>query len=190
MTSRSLAVPANAEPETSARTCAMLARPDADATSRVAAAAVAVTGSAGLSLDDPSLHAWMRAAATAGALPEGWTTEGANDGYDYGTLEGTMNQQTTGAPPTGSNQSLMLVLPAKDKNSLAGFVPVLMDNGASWEVHCSRTLDGTILDSYQPNLSELTVGKKGSGLASKGSYLYVIDWYGSDVALVSEPLSA
>ena len=82
MTSRSLAVPANAEPETSARTCAMLARPDADATSRVAAAAVAVTGSAGLSLDDPSLHAWMRAAATAGALPEGWTTEGANDGYD------------------------------------------------------------------------------------------------------------
>ena len=60
----------------------------------------------------------------------------------------------------------MLVLPAKDKNSLAGFVPVLMDNGASWEVHCSRTLDGAILDSYQPSLSELTVGKKGSGLAS------------------------
>jgi hypothetical protein len=47
-------------------------------------------------------------------------------------------------------------------------------------VHCNRTLDGAILDTYQPNLSELTVGKKGSGLAAKGSYLYVIEWYGSD----------
>ena len=54
----------------------------------------------------------------AGALPEEWTTEETDDGYE-GTLEGTMNQQTTGAPPTGSSQSLMLVLPAKDKNSLA-----------------------------------------------------------------------
>ena len=154
MTSRSPAVPANAEPETSARTSAMLARPDAEPAGRAAAATDAVTGSAGLALDDPSLHAWTRAAATAGALPEGWTTEGANDGYD-GTLEGTANQQATGAPTAGSNQSLMLMLPAKDKDSLAGFVPVLMDNGAAWEVHCSRTLDGAILDSYQPSLSEL-----------------------------------
>ena len=76
--------------------------------------------------------------------------------------------------------TLMLTLPAKDRNSLSGFVPVLMDNGASWKVHCNRTLDGAILDSFQPDASELTVGKKGSGLTSNGSYLYVIDWYGSD----------
>ena len=102
----------------------------------------------------------------AGALPEEWTTEETDDGYE-GTLEGTMNQQPTGDSAAGSDQSLMLVLPAKDKNSLAGFVPVLMDNGASWEVHCSRTLDGAILDSYQPSLSELTVGKKGSALVDR-----------------------
>ena len=105
-------------------------------------------------------EAWTRLAAEPGVLPDGWAHDAQLESQALadGTADAAVDDTV--------HDSLMLVLPAKDKNSLAGFVPVLMDNGASWEVHCNRTLDGAILDSYQPNLSELTVGKKGSGLAS------------------------
>ena len=119
----------------------------------------------------PSIEAWTRLAAAPGTLPDGWADD---------MQQGVADRCSDVSVEDALHGSLMLVLPAKDRDSLAGYVPVLMDNGASWEVHCNRTLDGAILDTYQPCASELTVGKKGSGLASQGSYLYVIDWYGSD----------
>ena len=70
----------------------------------------------------------------AGALPEEWTTEETDDGYE-GTLEGTMNQQTTGAPPTGTlRHNVSMVCGTKEKahssfNALKWFYHVW---GMSW----------------------------------------------------------
>ena len=60
-------------------------------------------------------------------------------------------------------------------------VPALSDNGASYETHCSRTLDGALLDTYNPDdAGDLDLGDADSKLRCCGSYEYVYERFGAD----------
>jgi len=77
-------------------------------------------------------------------------------------------------------QTLMMSLPSSEMNKSYEYFAALMDNGASFDVSCSRSLDGALMDTKQDSDGDLTVGKKGVGLSSKGSYDYVIERCGSN----------
>ena len=68
-----------------------------------------------------------------------------------------------------------------------GLVRGLLDNGASYRVSCSKTLDGAVRPSKASAAEKMVVGKSSNSLESTGSYLYLHERYAAngvgDVAL-------
>ena len=86
----------------------------------------------------------------------------------------------------GPRESRRTVLSPTDykPNTLAsdeGCIAALCDNGASRQVSCCKTLDGALLDTFDSNdVGDLTVGSADASLGAKGSYIYVMEWFGCD----------
>ena len=63
----------------------------------------------------------------------------------------------------------------------SGLVPALCDDGASFSVSCTRSIDGAVPGSYSDKDAEsLSVGNKNSALRSLGSYLFVLERFAAN----------
>ena len=97
-----------------------------------------------------------------------------------GPAHGAIEAYPIGLMPLGvgplSISNRLLVTASCGIDMPPGYAPALSDNGASNEASCSRSLDGAILTSRNPDSKALGGASKHSMLAVAGSYVYVHDW--------------
>ena len=72
--------------------------------------------------------------------------------------------------------NIMLAIPPGALATDPSVIPALCDDGASFGVSCTRSMEGAVPGSFNAGDAEtLSVGNKNAGLCAVGSYLFVLE---------------